>query len=562
MKDKVVTLLLVTLLACLLYPSFSNNLKTVTGDTSSVNTDSWPMFQKDLAHSGYSTTWGPQTNNVLWTTSVGEIESSPAIVNGVVYVGSYSGFVYALNASSGAIIWSYAANENTESSPTVVDNVVYIGAGNYSATRDNGHVYALQATTGEKLWSYQTGGTVESSPAVAYGKVYVGCGDGNVYAFDAATGNVIWSYKTDATILKSSPAVVEGVVYICSIEYLYALNATNGMKLWSQTGDWRILSSSPMVTNNIVYLSADGVYAFDSKTGELLWHQISDRYPNSSESTPALADGVIYVGTTEGNVLALNASDGSKLWAFPTESTVAASPAVVRGVVYVISCNGTFYALNAYNGTNLWSYSISDIQSGVLSSVAVVDGIAYVGSNSGLYAFGDLSYTPPEQSTNSTWTLPVTTQNGTTINLTMSGNITIEQMSNVTISMDIPSLTANISFALTGENGTTGFSNITLPRNEIPGGTTPLVYIDNSPADNQGFTQDNNNYYVWYTTHFSTHQISILFASPTSPTGDNQSTTQPSWVQIIYGVAVGVAIAAVIIIALALLMRDKTKVQK
>lgn len=56
-----------------------------------------------------------------------------------------------------------------------------------------------------------------------------------------------------------------------------------------------------------------------------------------------------------------------------------------------------------------------------------------------------------------------------------------------------------------------GFSNVTLPKNEIPYGTTPTIYIDNERAENQGYAQDTNNYYVWYTTHFSTHEVSIVF---------------------------------------------------
>jgi outer membrane protein assembly factor BamB len=62
----------------------------------------------------------------------------------------------------------------------VVNGVVFVGSG------DN--VYALKASTGAKLWSFATGGVVESSPAVANGVVYVGSEDGNVYALKASTG--------------------------------------------------------------------------------------------------------------------------------------------------------------------------------------------------------------------------------------------------------------------------------------------------------------------------------------------------------------------------------------
>jgi hypothetical protein len=76
--------------------------------------------------------------------------------------------------------------------------------------------------------------------------------------------------------------------------------------------------------------------------------------------------------------------------------------------------------------------------------------------------------------------------------------------------------TTTLSFAITGQTGTTGFGNITIPKTSITYGTTPIIYIDSQPASNQGFTQDANNYYVWYTTHFSTHKVSIVFATGSS----------------------------------------------
>jgi outer membrane protein assembly factor BamB len=68
----------------------------------------------------------------------------------------------------------------------VANGVVYVGAVDHN-------VYALNATTGAKLWSYTTGNDVYSSPAVANGVVYVGSEDGNVYALNASTGVKLWS---------------------------------------------------------------------------------------------------------------------------------------------------------------------------------------------------------------------------------------------------------------------------------------------------------------------------------------------------------------------------------
>ena len=92
------------------------------------------------------------------------------------------------NMSNGKLMWSYTTGGPVSSSPAVVNGVVYIGS-------SDGNIYALNATTGEKLWSYTTGGFVYSSPTVANGIVYVGSDDHNVYALNANTGGR-WSWET------------------------------------------------------------------------------------------------------------------------------------------------------------------------------------------------------------------------------------------------------------------------------------------------------------------------------------------------------------------------------
>jgi outer membrane protein assembly factor BamB len=108
----------------------------------------------------------------------------------------------------GSLQLKWRGTINGISAPAVVNGVVYVGS------RDNS-IYALKASTGAKLWSYQTGGPVDSSPAVANGVVYVGSYDNSVYALKASTGALLWSYAT-GSLVESSPAVANGVVYVGS----------------------------------------------------------------------------------------------------------------------------------------------------------------------------------------------------------------------------------------------------------------------------------------------------------------------------------------------------------
>jgi len=164
------------------------------------------------------------------------------------------------------------------------------------------------------------------------------------------------------------------------------------------------------------------------------------------------------------------------------------------------------------------------------------------------------SQTPKSTSPLAT-TVPATTDSGATVELAISGNITSSQMSNVTITTNPSNTTTTVYFTVTGENGTAGFSNVTIPKSAVPFGTTPTIYIDGKPASNQGFTQDSNNYYVWYTTHFSTHQISIVFITTAFP---HSPKAQSSLLQeVIYGVAVAAVIVSIVVVALVLIIKGK-----
>jgi len=242
--------------------------------------DWWSMFHHDLNHSGYSTSRAPNTNNTIWNyTTGGSVWSSPAVVDGKVYVGSNDNNVHCLNASTGAHIWNYTTVSAWRSSPAVAYGKVYIGSWDHN-------FYCLNASTGAQIWNYTTGGVVDSSPAVVDGKVYVGSLDDNVYCLYASNGTLIWNYTTGAN-LYSSPAVVDGKVYIGS---------------------------------------SDGkVYCLDALTGAHIWN-----YTTASNSSPAVAYGKVYVGSSDGKVYCLDALTGAQVWNYKTGAGVFSSPAVAE----------------------------------------------------------------------------------------------------------------------------------------------------------------------------------------------------------------------------------------
>jgi parallel beta-helix repeat protein len=157
-------------------------------------------------------------------------------------------------------------------------------------------------------------------------------------------------------------------------------------------------------------------------------------------------------------------------------------------------------------------------------------------------------------------TVPATTDNGSTIELTIGGNITSSQMSNVVMATNQSESITTLSFTLTGLSGTAGFGNVTIPKNSVTYGKKPTIFIDDQPASNQGYTQDSNNYYVWYITHFSSHQISIIFTmtvSP-SPTASNSgSRGQLSLLEVVYGLMAAIVVVTVVVILLQVITKGR-----
>jgi outer membrane protein assembly factor BamB len=298
------------------------------------------------------------------------VSGCPAVGNGEVFAVTDYGALYAMNASTGTVVWDNISGY--VGSPAYADGEVFVVSSNESTC-------ALDASTGALLWSYPTGNTYSGPPTFAEGIVYVSSGDGNAYALSATTGALVWNYTTGIP-LWSTLAVADGVAFLAVQNAgIYALNASTGVLMWNC---WLFLDySSPAVVGGVVYVGCfdDNVYALNATTGMVIW-----KFPtgNAVFSSPAVANGVFYVGSSDHNVYALNASTGALVWNYTTGSYVFSSPAVAGGVVYISSDDGNFYAFNATNGALIWSYN-----AGGVSYPVVYDDVVFVGLGS-FYAFG------------------------------------------------------------------------------------------------------------------------------------------------------------------------------
>ncbi|MBS1501058.1 MAG: PQQ-binding-like beta-propeller repeat protein [Bacteroidetes bacterium] len=338
-------------------------------------------FHASPARTGIYTTGNYATMGPLkWKFKTsGKIFSSPAIYNGMVYIGSGDGNLYAVGEKSGSLVWKFTTGGAVHSSPAVYNDVVYFGS-------FDGYYYAVNAKTGKLIWRFKTAGerlvgakglwTMKpkdeymddpfdfflSSPVRSADNknplVYFGSSDGNLYALDARSGKKKWAFKTQG-IIHTSPALYRGKIYFGSWDRnLYALDANTGKLLWKfETKDQPVyhllegIQSSPACADGMVYFgSRDGfLYALNAETGKLTW-----KYAASGSwvlTTPAVKDGTVYAGTSDTFLfLAFDAKTGKQKFQFKANGYVYSSPAICSNTAYFGDFTGNFFAIDTRSG--------------------------------------------------------------------------------------------------------------------------------------------------------------------------------------------------------------------
>lgn len=272
----------------------------------------------------------------------GPVHSTPAIDNNIVYFGSYDGVFYALNKDNGTITWVFETDGERRfaakgihgskpkdslmqdewdfflSSPIVKDNIVYFGTG-------SGYLYALNKKNGDQKWKFKTSEIIHSSPAVAYGNIYFGSWDTYLYALNAETGKQVWKFKTgedtayyNQTGIAGSPMIADSILYFgCRDSHLYALDAISGSLKWKRFNDYSWVSCSPIIyKDKLIYTTADSksLVALNKLTGDSIYQvNIAKGWIFSS---PSLAGNIIYFGDLLGNLNAFDADNGKKIWIY------------------------------------------------------------------------------------------------------------------------------------------------------------------------------------------------------------------------------------------------------
>ncbi|MBS3821115.1 MAG: PQQ-binding-like beta-propeller repeat protein [Phycisphaerae bacterium] len=397
-----------------------------TDEAANADAATRPPFDHNPNMTGRARENSPDQPRLLWRFKTGDsVRSTPAVRDGMAYVGSYDGKVYAVRLRDGRKRWATPTGDGVESSPLLLEELLVVGS------RD-GKVYALDLRTGRPRWTFETGGVVMASPNLVTlddgaRLIVVGSYDGKLYALDAANGKQRWTCDTEH-YLSGAAAVMTvdaqpHVVFGGCDGYVRLVDAASG-KLVRKISLESYVPGTVVVDDNRLYAATfnNGLFALDLPKLETAWQTdwtrkqpgettparrrppalsgstdldaapADDPDPPEHEwmlSSPAVADQTLVIGTHKGNVYGIDARTGRRLWTHRSDGPVDGSPVIVCEPdgcrVIVGSDDGRLSVLDVDSGKVVGRIRIGQ---SITSTPAVVDGVILIGSDDGyLYAF-------------------------------------------------------------------------------------------------------------------------------------------------------------------------------
>lgn len=245
----------------------------------------------------------------------------------------------------------------------------------------------------KRTWRVDGKDTLEFPASAAYGNIYIAQQKGLFIAMRGKTGKRVFKTKDFKRCAAASPTIAKGVIYQSYMDFVecgqndpnptgfvIAMDAKTGKQKWRYKG--MPFESSPLLHDGILYVGSwDGnVHAIRAKTGRRVWtYDTGDRVNTSA----AYSKGRIFVGNQAGSVFAINAKTGRLAWkASQATEFFYATPAVSYGRVFIGSSDGTMYAYGQKSGKLLWAKPLGTY---IYSSAAVYDKKVYAGTYDGKF---------------------------------------------------------------------------------------------------------------------------------------------------------------------------------
>ena len=346
-------------------------------------------------------------------------------VSGLIFSESDLGYLYAINAATGKLVWRAQGDNAFMGNPVVENGVVVAGTGDTGfsfasvqkyvkhqpVVRGIGWsaVYGFDQRTGKQLWRVPTVGEDMSSVGYHAGLVFEGTGDGHLIALNIRTGARVWTTTLGGFDSMSSAAVVGNTIYVgfSDPNYLYAVNATTGAVLWKQTvvgvantgmgdnspsadpGRGLVIQDSVVDADPVTKTMNLEVFAVDAKTGALKWQTKLGRGgspPAYKAGITMIHNGFVYVGSPATSTFyKIEELHGQVVWQFKIPGAGPAGAGrggavFYHGVVW-LAAGPRIYAINQRTGAVLSSV-VGGGRYGIVNPV-IVGGTMYLANSWG-----------------------------------------------------------------------------------------------------------------------------------------------------------------------------------
>jgi outer membrane protein assembly factor BamB len=272
------------------------------------------------------------------------IHGSPAVDDRNVYIGDYSGWLYAVDKLTGDLVWESQLGGSIGASPVLLGEILFIAV-EYPVP--DGKVFVLRAQTGEVVWqSPSLGHHPHSSVSIdaASGLLFVGANNGVLFCFDYVQGRQRWSYQTGGAI-KSTVAVAEAEVYFTSWDgKLYGILGATGEKRLDFVATAASMSSPSVHGDTVFFGSDDGVlHAVNRRDGSLAW-AFPTLGPISSSPTVIQDSSLLAIGSRDRHLYLLDLATGGLRQAIELGNPITSVPVAVGDSLFVNDDAGTVYA--------------------------------------------------------------------------------------------------------------------------------------------------------------------------------------------------------------------------
>ncbi len=351
----------------------------------------WPSFRGNAEQTGVAAAALPDKLSERWTRKFGSdpgsssIESTAAIVGGVVYVGGFDDHLHALDLATGTAKWKYKVGGER---PDAIKAPVGVHDGAVYAGTVDGTYHCVDATTGKPRWRVEVGAGVTSGPNFHGGDVLFGADDETLYCLSRADGKVRWKFQIAGGPVHGTPAVTAGKTFAAGCDStLHVLDAATGKELTGVDLKGQVAGSGA-VRDGIMYVGtmSGEVVAVDLAKPEVKWTYRPSKGRPQFFASAAATEKLVVIGGRDRRVHAIDRTTGKEAWTFAVDNKVDASPVVAGNRVYAGASDGRLYVLDLATGREVQRLQLDGPAS---ASPAVADGCLIIGTEKGtVYCFG------------------------------------------------------------------------------------------------------------------------------------------------------------------------------